>query len=78
MKKRNKEIERWYLSHFTVDRHNKGHSGEGSGAISLMASLQPPTISNIVSSHDFQSIINLFDDQIKLVVESMDKIVRTL
>jgi hypothetical protein len=31
-----------------------------------------------VSSHNFQSSINCFDDRIELVVESIDKIVHAL
>jgi hypothetical protein len=44
----------------------------------LMVSLQPPTVSEIMPSHNIQSLKNSFDDRIELLVESMNKMTHAL
>jgi CRISPR/Cas system-associated protein Csx1 len=65
--------ERRYLSHFKIYHDQKVVKEREIKFDSLSAFLkQLPTISDDMSSNEIQSIKNSFDDQIKLMKESLD------
>jgi hypothetical protein len=60
MKQLEKEAERWYLSNFRVDRHQKVVEEK---EVKLDSLRPPPHDSNVSNSSDNQSVIHLMELQ---------------
>lgn len=74
-----KVIEKWYFSHFRIDRHQRVVKKRVVKCDSLLALMQQlPTISNAAPLADIQSIIISFDNRIKSVTEDIENMAYVL
>jgi hypothetical protein len=65
--------EKWYLSHFKVDHHQKVVKKREVKYDSLSALLhQLPIVSNTTPLADIQSVKISFDNQIKIIMEDIE------
>jgi hypothetical protein len=72
-------MEKWYLSHFRIDHHQKVIREREINFDYLSVLLdQLPTVSNAASFDDLQSIKISFDNRNKSMTEDIRKIVRAL
>jgi hypothetical protein len=79
MKKQLEELERCYLSHFTLDCDWRTVKKKEVDAISLKDLMWHPTVSNTMTSDIVQSPKNsLCDDQIKSMTEDIEKMTHAL
>jgi hypothetical protein len=71
-KKGLEELDKWYLSHFTVDCHQRTVKKKEVDVISLKDFMRRPTAINTMTSDVVQSPKNsLCDDRIKSMIKSM-------
>jgi GTP1/Obg family GTP-binding protein len=72
-------MEKWYLSHFRTNHQQKVAQKREINFDSLPALLQQfPSISNTASFNDIQYINISFDDQIKSMMEDIEKMTHVL
>jgi hypothetical protein len=71
--------EKWYLSHFKVDHHQKVVKKRDVKYDSLSALLhQHPIVSNTTLLADIQSVKISFDNQIKIIMEDIENMTHVL
>jgi transposase len=74
-----KVAEKWYLSHFKVDHHQKVVKEREVKYDSLLALLhQLPIVSNTTPLADIQSVKISFDNRIKIIMEDIENMTHVL
>jgi hypothetical protein len=74
-----KVVEKWFLSHFRVDCHQKTVRGREINADYMSAMLQQlPKIGDARSAKDIPSIKISFDNRIKSITDDIDKMAHAL
>jgi hypothetical protein len=74
-----KVVDKWFLSHFRIDYHQKTVQEKDKNVEYMSAVLQQlPTIGDVRSADDISSIKISFDNRIKSITKDLERMVDAL